>query len=263
MLSYHQRKYREARRAGNCASCWRRKATCKSLCRSCHARIKRMRSSSVYKARLNRWGITQYRRRKRAGRCVACGNLPRKNRVHCHRCSKKTRVYAKRYRASVAPQLTAYQREWNYQIRSEIIRLLGNQCVCCGERWRPFLQIDHTQSDGNKHRATFSSLAVFLRAALRSLQVRRKLQVLCANCHVAKTGRRVCPGSHQEKKGSRHSRQRAAPTTHRLPFSLKICCGDPSALPVGGLGIELKSSTFHQPCGPDGRPKRLRSIFVD
>jgi hypothetical protein len=77
--------------------------------------------------------------------------------------------------------------------REAVLRKLGGQCVCCGEREYVFLDLDHVNNDGSKDRkkATW-------RLALREPH---RFQILCRNCNWGKY-RGGCPHqAYQPKHG--------------------------------------------------------------
>ena len=62
--------------------------------------------------------------------------------------------------------------------RLKMFEMLGNQCVCCGEKDNIYFQIDHIHND-----ATVRMRSVQLRDYLREPD---RYQLLCANCNHAK-----------------------------------------------------------------------------
>lgn len=86
----------------------------------------------------------------------------------------------------------------------EAINRYGGCCVCCGETDYRFLTFDHSHGDGKAHRM---SLCNGRHRTLGSAFVRKLrmtgwpdvpgMQILCANCHMAKDLWGGCP--HQER----------------------------------------------------------------
>jgi hypothetical protein len=81
------------------------------------------------------------------------------------------------------------------KLRQDVLRAYGGKCACCGETAWQFLTIDHINGDGKAHRAEISRGKA---GGAFFTQIRRQgyppgLQVLCANCHIAKTSYDGCP----------------------------------------------------------------------
>ena len=71
-------------------------------------------------------------------------------------------------------------------IKSELLELMGDACVCCGERDPMFLQVDHVFNDGHKDKKN-------MKHSLKSNdylkiwnETPERIQLLCANCNHAK-----------------------------------------------------------------------------
>lgn len=81
------------------------------------------------------------------------------------------------------------------QYRLDLMKRLCNgiiHCKCCGESNLIFLQIDHINNDGHLRQE------VSYKLKLEDPDSIYKYQVLCANCHLAKTNSQVCP--HEEQR---------------------------------------------------------------
>lgn len=85
------------------------------------------------------------------------------------------------------------------RLRKEVIAAYGGSCKCCGEDTFEFLVLDHVHNDGASHRKL---LKIGRGAANRSstiLNWAKKnrfpdiLQILCANCNMAKQCSGKCP----------------------------------------------------------------------
>ena len=77
-------------------------------------------------------------------------------------------------------------REYRKKLRLEIIEKLGGICVVCGQDKEPYLQIDHVCNDGNAHRKQVGQEGVYNDIKRQGFP-KDKYQILCANCHLAKT----------------------------------------------------------------------------
>jgi len=158
---------------------------------------------------------------RQAGLCIFCGELPRENRITCQRCaercqknSKATRdrniaagkccvcgsdeLVTKRHCAGCAKKHYARTRRRYAEIKDEVfIAYGGYQCVCCGEKEKAFLTIDHINGGGHKHRKEIGFGRVYY--WLRDNGYPEGFQVLCMNCQWGKKNcNGICP--HQRSK---------------------------------------------------------------
>lgn len=87
-------------------------------------------------------------------------------------------------------------------IRREVIEHYGGKCQCCGEDTYEFLVFDHIHDDGAQHRkdTNISGGAILARWLKRNGFPEDIVQVLCANCNMAKEFNECCP--HQNAQGS-------------------------------------------------------------
>lgn len=76
--------------------------------------------------------------------------------------------------------------------RKLVISHYGGKCNCCGESIFEFLQIDHINGGGRKHRAEVGSGTKFYRWLIRN-GFPDGFQVLCANCNFGKGQYGTCP----------------------------------------------------------------------
>lgn len=86
--------------------------------------------------------------------------------------------------------------KYRIKIKDEVIKQYGNKCVCCGEKERIFLAIDHINEDGAKHRKEIiggpqrGGFHTYI--WIRKNNFPNTFQVLCFNCNWAKS-RGGCP----------------------------------------------------------------------
>jgi len=148
---------------GLCQKCCKRKpVTGKKYCRTCLTKI-----DKTNKARVD------------SGRCVRCKNIPQPGYKHCVPCLAKS------------------QKRWQ-SLRDEVFVAYGGyRCKCCGETEPRFLQIDHVNNDGAKHRRQMGGGGNHLYLWLKRNKYPEGFQVLCANCNYAK---RFGPCPHQVAK---------------------------------------------------------------
>lgn len=84
------------------------------------------------------------------------------------------------------------QKRYNRRMRERAHEMLGKVCACCGDDREYFMTIDHINNDGAEHRRQISPSG----AALTRWIVKNGtdgFQLLCANCHLAKTRLGTCP----------------------------------------------------------------------
>lgn len=158
----------------------------------------------------------QYKKRKErllaAGLCGACGKRPpRDGRKLCKACAayftKRNKTMAgdllKRAKASrrracdkyIAVNREAHNarfRKRGSELRKEALAAYGSKCACCSETQFEFLQLDHVNNDGAKHRLEVGTGRRLL-AWLKKRGYPDIIQILCANCNAAKAFYGECP----------------------------------------------------------------------
>lgn len=157
--------------------------------------------------------LKERRRRLRTeGKCICC-QVPTNNAAQCERCSELARVRNRRYTVKnkekrktrrkayyadgkYAQKMRDYKRNYRLKKRKEVIHLLGGKCTCCGEDCFEFLQIDHVNKDGKKHRTEAGRSLSLMRDILKNPN-KYNLRILCGNCHNAITAYGRCP--HERK----------------------------------------------------------------
>lgn len=96
------------------------------------------------------------------------------------------------------PRAKVWAAKKNIRARLAALAAYGGKCACCGESDVIYLQLDHIQNDGRADRALHGLGGRFY-SSLKRRGYPLGLQVLCANCHNAKT--------HYDGCGDRHSRK--------------------------------------------------------
>lgn len=120
-----------------------------------------------------------------AGLCP-CGKNRRDGKSRCQECADSR---AKWYQDHKEITIERARQAWLRQ-KDKVINYYGGVCVCCGENYPGFLQLDHIDGGGTKHREQ-----IHAETGSRNLYawvIRNGYpygyQVLCANCNMAKGG---------------------------------------------------------------------------
>jgi hypothetical protein len=144
--------------------------------------------------------------------CKDCLNeLVRKKRAErdkrdeCLQCGKKTSSMFK-----TCNNCLSNSRAWSAKLRKDTIEAYGGSCVCCKESNLIYLTIDHINNDGkttiiNGYRGGVRFYAQLRRAGFpEEFPEGSPLQILCANCHLAKSYFGGCNGQHILQKSKQH-----------------------------------------------------------
>ena len=87
-------------------------------------------------------------------------------------------------------KVLAASKKYSAKRRDEtLIAIGGPLCVCCGETERSFLDIDHVNGGGNKHRKTVPDPNAFYKYVASHPS---EFQVLCCNCNHSKRRLGAC-----------------------------------------------------------------------
>lgn len=150
---------------------------------------------------------------KAAGLCVRCGNTRLEGKTRCIDCHQQHLAYNAKAKSKamlkgdcryclirpIEPGKSMcggclvkhnIKQKTNYQkYRNAAIIAYGECCVCCGNPNQKYLQLDHIHNDGVTHRAeVFNNRRtgnMYKWATINNFP--NNLQLLCANCHQAKT----------------------------------------------------------------------------
>ncbi len=71
----------------------------------------------------------------------------------------------------------------NFNRKMAAIEALGGVCTCCGEKNPEFLQIDHIDGGGGKHRREKKYSTSKLYYQIIKGTIEHKVRLLCANCN--------------------------------------------------------------------------------
>ena len=78
------------------------------------------------------------------------------------------------------------------KLRKQLFDAYGWACMCCGEKIKEFLTIDHVNNDGAEHRRITGGGSAWLRE-IRKLGFPPGFQTLCFNCNAARGLHGKCP----------------------------------------------------------------------
>lgn len=140
------------------------------------------------------FGTNPFQRRK-----IAAGESTAKTCVDC-RSLRAAKLLALRHDKHQNPEKKATyligRRDYGRQFRLKLIEAYGGHCVCCGETEPKFLELDHIDGGGGDHRREIGAGAEALYRWCVRNGFPATLQILCANCHNAKSFWGTCP--HQD-----------------------------------------------------------------
>ncbi len=164
-------RYASYRERGRCMNCSRPAWNGKTKCQPCISKEREGRAR-LYAARKE-----EEQRQRDAfisqGLCAYCRKPSTTGKSRCESCSsrKKTNLY---------------------HLRLKTIEAYGGACRCCGEDYEVFLEFDHVNNDGKEHRALIGSGGWNLYKWLERNGYPDMIQLLCSNCHQAKTKNQDC-----------------------------------------------------------------------
>jgi hypothetical protein len=111
--------------------------------------------------------------------------------VWCKECKSERGKTQYRNKVSTPEGSKAFKdrgRKRREHLRRSALQAYGGKCACCGEDWDPYLELDHIDGGGSEHRSLVGSVW----QDLKSRGYPPGFQVLCSNCHSAKTRRAEC-----------------------------------------------------------------------
>ena len=162
-------KYREAQAGqrkkhiaeGGCITCGKPPILGLSVCEECNSRA----TIST---------LQRYDSNKINGVCPFCGG-ELNNKFRCEQCHRE--------------HLRRGQERWDRQ-RLIVLEYYGNKCACCGETTYEFLEVDHINGNGSKHRKEVGRHVV---EDIIKQNFPSDFQILCANCNRGHGKFGVCP----------------------------------------------------------------------
>jgi hypothetical protein len=130
---------------------------------------------------IEKWRIS----RTSQGLCFVCGLRPQASPGtkygKCQECLVKNR-----------PKTNSLTKEYYVKCRHLALEHYGAKCICCGETEEKFLHLDHKDNDGKEHRIQIKGvLSQWL--VTNNFPTDYEIQILCANCHNAKSFYGSCP----------------------------------------------------------------------
>lgn len=163
---------------GLCRRCGKVKRGKSELCRECQVKQNARRNEMRAEDKAN-------------GICVTCRSRHVTGRfTSCEECRNRRPQRAERL---------AKTQEWRATVASEVLAAYGGKCACCGETEPLFLEIDHVNNDGGKHRREeVGRGGTSMYSWLKQHGYPEGFQVLCRNCNYGKhRNGGVCP--HKQK----------------------------------------------------------------
>jgi len=106
-----------------------------------------------------------------------------------YKTSDDRRAFQKRHYHANREELRAYYRNYNQQIKAEVLTYYGNgklACVHCGFDDVRALSLDHINGDGAERRRKGEPMGVMLYRKLRRGEYPQGYQTLCGNCQLIK-----------------------------------------------------------------------------
>jgi 5-methylcytosine-specific restriction endonuclease McrA len=107
----------------------------------------------------------------------------------CTRCLARNPAEGSTYCLLCIPASRIAGKKRDDKIRELVIKGYGGKCVCCGNPNTRLLQLDHINNDGASHRR---EVKITMNRWAYINNFPNTLQLLCANCHHAKTHHGQC-----------------------------------------------------------------------
>lgn len=106
--------------------------------------------------------------------------------------SANGREATRRYRQS--PKFKVVRRRWYLKLKAEVFEHYGKMCECCEEFRVEFLELDHINGGGQKHRKQLNNKGgKNFYVWLRTQGWPTGYRVLCSNCNQALGAYGYCP----------------------------------------------------------------------
>ncbi len=149
---------------------------------------------------------------KKCGRCGEikimdefCKRADRKNGFRCV-CLNCKRLYSNEHYLKNKDMYRKSRRDWYQRLKINIFEHYGSTCVCCGEKRKEFLALDHINGGGNKHRKEIG-VGERIYSWVRKNNYPPLFQILCHNCNMAKGIYGECPHETERKNTVKQAEQ--------------------------------------------------------
>jgi hypothetical protein len=126
---------------------------------------------------------------------------------------EKTLAYRREYHRKNREKILARNYAWRWARRLMVIEAYGGRCVCCGEDTPEFLVFDHVDGGGNADRERLRSGNAQI-ASLIEQGYPKTMQLLCANCNMAKERPEGCPHQRLTPMAARNESDASASPSH-------------------------------------------------
>lgn len=97
----------------------------------------------------------------------------------------------KRVQTWYAEKRKAICKNYKLKLRQDLLDAYGHKCACCGETTDEFLELDHINGGGNKHRKLETKDLYSL--LKKQGYPKDKYRLLCANCNHSLGMKGYCP----------------------------------------------------------------------
>lgn len=130
------------------------------------------------------------------GVCRLC--IARRNRNRYVKNPEIEREKSRRWYRNNATQARETARKNRVKNRRLVIEHYGGKCVCCNTTETAWLEVDHIDDDGTPDREAHGTGGAFFQWLINN-GFPEGLQILCANCHLAKSSGVTCPHKIERK----------------------------------------------------------------
>lgn len=187
-MSVSKQQYAERVEAGLCGRCGLPRDTARTRCSKCTHKA-RISSRKYYANHPEAQG--KHDKYIEQNLCTRCGKPNPTLYTSCDPCRDIIAERNRNKRRTNPELVRENERRIFDQLRLETLTAYGGSCVCCGEDYIPYLDFDHTNGGGNAHRKDVGTGNQFY-YWLRNNNYPPIIQILCSNCHAAKTRKYPC-----------------------------------------------------------------------
>lgn len=179
---YRKELRRQHKEAGLCCMCDKPVEVGKTMC-----------THHLEKQKLK--AIRRKLRRLDANMCSYCNLRPLvAGKTKCIDCVERDKERYKKTSAEIRERVRLNYQSRYSALKVDVYAAYGNKCACCGEKNDAFFTLDHVNNDGREHRDELGSNGgMHILLWIKDNNYPDTIQLLCANCHLAKTRMGVCP----------------------------------------------------------------------